>query len=568
MLEIGSTFDGKYKILEEIGRGGMSLVYLARNERLNKTWAIKEIPGNGLRAEAASGRSLLAEAEMLRRFDHPNIVRIVDVVEEKDRSFIVMDYIEGRDLLSIVREHGAVRPDEAVRWMRQLGEVLCYLHGQQPPVIYRDMKPANVMLRPDGDVVVVDFGTARVSRGGNREDTTLLGTRGYAAPEQFGGRGETDVRTDIYALGATMYHLLTGSSPADTDFFICPLGELRPELQGSGIERIVGRCCAPRREDRFQSAAELLDALEHVHDFDLAVRQRDRRSLRLFLVPACICLLGILAMAAFLAAKDRTIRTTFETSLRRAGNAESFAEAFPDLRRALTLRPDAPDGYGSVLERIVSDSDREFTAEDRRLLRELLTAKPVTGGEEDCAGLFEQRNPAEYDRFRFRLGVMYFQYFRSGSYRYAAAELQGLEESPYLGERERNLAGSLYLISRAVGADASGAGSSKVFGETGEGWTEALARFQELLGAPEEAGEKCGNTGAAFAMYRTFAGLVESRIKNMKDAGAAQGQLSGILDAGERFVRSEEGGETDQVVRREAKEAIERAKMTVSGAYR
>ena len=568
MLKIGDTFDGKYKILEEIGRGGMSLVYLARNERVNKAWAIKEIPKRGLLEDLASGRSLLAEVEMLRRLDHPNIVRIVDVVEDEESIYIVMDYVQGQDLLSVVRANGAIRPETVIRWMKQLCDVLWYLHSRQPPVIYRDMKPANVMLRPDGDVVVIDFGTARVSRGGGDGDTSWLGTRGYAAPEQFGGRGETDVRTDIYALGATMYHLLTGRSPADTDFIIYPLGELLPELKGSGIERIVAKCCEMRRENRYQSAAELLDALEHVHDLDQEVRQRDRRRLRLFFVPVLICLIGSLVMAGFLEAGKRTVENTFEISLHRARKAETFPEAFREIQRALRMRPEDPEGYGTALEKIVSETDRDFTADDRKLLRELLRTAPAAGGEKSCLEIFEQERPADYDRFRFRLGVMYFQYFRAGSYPYAAAELRGLDGSRYLGGREKKLAAGLYLISCAVSANSSGEGSSKVFGETGVmGWTEALAEFEELLGDPEQAGEQCGNTGAAFAMYRTFANLVENKIKDFRDAGAEKDRLLGILDAGERYVRKETGGETDRVVRREAEEAVERARMTVRGAY-
>ena len=397
MLEIGSVFEGKYKILEEIGRGGMSRVYLARNERVNKTWAIKEIQRSGQADGIGPGQSLLAEVEMLRRLDHPNIVRIVDILENADCIYIVMDYVQGQDLLRIVRANGAIRPETVILWMKQLCDVLWYLHSQDPPVIYRDMKPANVMLRPDGDVVVIDFGTARVSRGGNDGDTVWLGTRGYAAPEQFGGRGETDVRTDIYTLGATMYHLLTGRSPAETDFFLYPVGELRPELKDSGIERVVAKCCEPRREDRYQSAAELLRDLEHVHDLDLEVCRRDRRRLRAFFSAVFICLIGVITMLGSQAVGNLAVRNTFETSLRRARNAETFSEAFRDLQKALRLRPANPEGYEAVLDKIVGGSDRSFTPDDRRLLRELLLSGPVGDAGASCLEVFEQKNPAGYD---------------------------------------------------------------------------------------------------------------------------------------------------------------------------
>ena len=118
-----------------------------------------------------------------------------------------------------------------IKWAKQLCDVLGYLHSQNPPIIYRDMKPANIMLKPDGNVVLIDFGTAREYKENNIEDTTCLGTMGYAAPEQFGGMGQTDARTDIYCLGATMYHLVTGMNPCEPPYEIRPSEKLTQHCQ-------------------------------------------------------------------------------------------------------------------------------------------------------------------------------------------------------------------------------------------------------------------------------------------------------------------------------------------------
>ena len=258
MLEVGSILNGNYKILNEIGHGGMSVVYLALNERANKTWAVKEVRKDGSNNSEIVSQGLIAETEMLKKLKHPNLPSIIDVVDKDDSFIIVMDYIEGRSLQSLINHSGPQDPELVLEWSKQLCDVLGYLHSRTPPIIYRDMKPANVMLKPNGDITLIDFGTAREYKENSEGDTTCLGTRGYAAPEQFGGRGQTEGRTDIYNLGATMYHLLTGYSPADTHFEILPLGSLNPAFAGSGLEKVVAKCCAANPADRYQSCPDLI----------------------------------------------------------------------------------------------------------------------------------------------------------------------------------------------------------------------------------------------------------------------------------------------------------------------
>ena len=165
MLEIGSLIDGKYKILNEVGHGGMSVVYLAMNERANKQWAIKEVRKDGVKDFEVVKQSLVAETNMLKKLSHPSLPDIVDVIDEDDRFLIVMDYIEGNSLKTALQEYGAQSQKNVIKWAKQLCDVLGYLHSQNPPIIYRDMKPANIMLKPDGNVVLIDFGTAREHRG-------------------------------------------------------------------------------------------------------------------------------------------------------------------------------------------------------------------------------------------------------------------------------------------------------------------------------------------------------------------------------------------------------------------
>ena len=282
MLEIGSLVDGKYKILNEVGHGGMSIVYLAMNEKANKQWAIKEVRKDGVKDFEVVKQSLVAETDMLKKLSHPCLPDIVDVIEDEDRFLIVMDYIQGNSLSKALDEFGAQPQDEVIRWAKQLCDVLGYLHSQNPPIIYRDMKPANIMLKPDGNVALIDFGTAREFKEKNLADTTCLGTMGYAAPEQFGGMGQTDPRTDIYCLGATLYHLVTGMSPCEPPYEIRPIREINPALSG-GLERIILKCTQPNPQNRYQNAAELMYALEHYDEIDDIFKRKQKKKLGLFI---------------------------------------------------------------------------------------------------------------------------------------------------------------------------------------------------------------------------------------------------------------------------------------------
>lgn len=256
MLEIGSVIDGKYKILNVVGKGGMSVVYLAMNERANKQWAIKEVRKDGMQSFEVVKQNLVAETDLLKKLNHPHLPSIIDVIDCDDTFLIVMDYIEGNPLSKALETSGAQNQDDVIEWAKQLCDVLGYLHSRKPPIIYRDMKPSNVMLKPDGNVMLIDFGTAREFKYSSVADTTCLGTQGYAAPEQFGGHGQTDARTDIYCLGATMYHLVTGHNPATPPYEMYPIRQWNPMLS-SGLEEIILKCTQRNPEDRYQSCAEL-----------------------------------------------------------------------------------------------------------------------------------------------------------------------------------------------------------------------------------------------------------------------------------------------------------------------
>ena len=295
MLKEGTVLDGKYEVLKKIGEGGMSIVYLGRNNRLNMQLAVKEIKNDGSKSTAILLKGLEREANILKDVDHPVIPRIIDIVKYGGTVCVIMDFIEGVNLADKLRAEGALAQEDVIEWSLELASALDYLHSMKPPIIYRDMKPSNVMLRPEGGVKLIDFGTAKTYEIENNADTTALGTRGYAAPEQFGdaqGRGiyKTDARTDIYNLGATMYHMVTGKNPQEPPYKILPIREVNPMLS-SGLEAIIQKCTQPNPEDRYQSCKELIYALEHYTELDDTYVKSNKKKVSLFAATAALTLL-------------------------------------------------------------------------------------------------------------------------------------------------------------------------------------------------------------------------------------------------------------------------------------
>ena len=296
MTELGTVLDGKYEILKKVGQGGMSVVYLAMDNRLNKQWAVKEIKNDGSKSRATLLKGLEREANILKDVDHPVLPRIVDIINENDTIYVVMDFVEGKPLSDLLKTEGAQDQEKVIEWGRSLASALDYLHSMNPPIIYRDMKPSNVMLKPDGSVKLIDFGTAKEYIVENNADTTALGTRGYAAPEQFGdaqGRGiyNTDARTDIFNLGATLYHLVTGKNPCEPPYEIKPIRQWNPTLS-SGFEQIIVKCCQPNPEDRYQSCSELLYALDHYNELDNEYKAKAKRKVAGFAAMVGLSLLS------------------------------------------------------------------------------------------------------------------------------------------------------------------------------------------------------------------------------------------------------------------------------------
>lgn len=406
MLQIGSLVDGKYKILNEVGRGGMSIVYLAMNEKANKQWAIKEVRKDGVQDFEVVKQGLIVETDMLKRLRHPSLPSIVDVIEDNDTFLIVMDYIEGNPLSKALEEYGAQPQEMVIEWAKQLCDVLGYLHSQSPPIIYRDMKPANVMLKPDGNVTLIDFGTAREFKEKNLADTTCLGTVGYAAPEQFGGMGQTDARTDIYCLGATLYHLVTGMNPCEPPYEIRPIRQINPALSG-GLERIIQKCTQRNPEDRYQSCAELMYALEHYDEIDDIYRKKQKKKVAAFVSCATLTILSA-AVAGW---------AYFRAENKKSENYDNIlktAEGYEDYYNAILTDPNRTEAYLQLNNNMIQDF--VLSKEEAQKLLKLqigLEKKDKQGFTEkqDVLQQLKNNNPQGYQEVCYEIGTSFLFYY-------------------------------------------------------------------------------------------------------------------------------------------------------------
>lgn len=561
MLEIGSVVDGKYKILSEVGHGGMSVVYLAINERANKTWAIKEVRRDGAVDSNVVINGLVAETNMLKRLNHPHLPSIVDVIETQESFMIVMDYIEGKSLESLLRHEGAQDPNLVIEWAKQLCDVLGYLHSRERPIIYRDMKPANVMLKPDGNVVLIDFGTAREFKNANVEDTTCLGTRGYAAPEQFGGHGQTDARTDIYCLGATIYHLITGQSPCEPPYEIKPLGYWIPQLSGSGIEKIVAKCTQQDPRQRYQNCGELMYALEHVHDEDDVARKRRGRIWTGFIACIVVAVLGVVGMVGFTLAGNSATSDTYDSYITAATSANNLTEATAYFKQAIELDPSSATGYEKMLDYVEHDS--VFTAEESTAV--ISCFNNTHGGTKTNLNYLSK---ADYADVVYRLANDYYFFYEGSDARARAAEWYGkILDSTTLSENEMTMVNALYSIGTyydSLFTQNSGFGVDEDDDATFITLWNDLAELTD-----DDLTAKTGRVSYAAALYQEFVTQIYTNASYFKSSGVTEGEMTEQLDKLESGLTGLDtsASTTAAAIVSEATELIAQARQQVASVY-
>ncbi len=321
LLEPQTVLQGRYKIAGPIGQGGMGAVYRAEDILLpGRICALKEVapdPESAPEIVMQIQEQFRREAEVLARLDHPNLPKVSDYFTANAREYLVMDFVPGHDLRELVNEARAQReflPEPQVLvWSEQLCEALAYLHAQEPSILHRDLKPSNIKLTPSGLIKLVDFGLVKILTGDESRTVTVIqgrGTAAYTPLEQYGGDdAHTDTQSDIYALGATLYNLLTGRPPAtarerflNTDALITPR-TLNPAISPH-VERAILQALALHPKERPQTVASFKKLLQHTQLSDnieiLESRSRVWRKALHTNLPLVLTLLALLTVALLL----------------------------------------------------------------------------------------------------------------------------------------------------------------------------------------------------------------------------------------------------------------------------
>lgn len=409
MAKIGNEIiDSKYEILKLLNTGGMnSAIYLALDKKLNRQWAIKKVR----KSSSQTTSMLMAEASIMKNLDHPMLPRIVGIEEDPKFFYIIMDFVQGENLKTVVTSSGPQAQDTVVSWGVKLCDVLTYLHGKG--IVYRDMKPANIMLSPDGNIKLIDFGIAREYKENASEDTTALGTEGYAAPEQYEGKGQTDARTDVYGMGITLFQLLTGVNPSSYQENIFSIRLQNPNLS-SGLDKIILKCTNKDPKKRYQSTEELKKALLNYRKLDDKFLKKQKKVIKKFFT-----LLG-LSTLCFVIAGGSFIASYFQKNNRYSALL-SGVPSKANIIKAIDVKPSETAGYVALLNYYGKEIDQnelsEFShiyGEHREDITEIEDVSMIAG--EKILGSYSEKS------IRAKL-VAGEPYFNAASKKYSSAKI-------------------------------------------------------------------------------------------------------------------------------------------------
>lgn len=521
MLEIGSLVGGKYKVLSVIGQGGMSTVYLAMNERANKPWAIKEVRKDAVADFRVVRQSLITETDLLKELSHPYLPSIVDVIDEEGRFLIVMDYIEGNTLEKALNLMGAQPQEYVIEWGIQLCDVLEYLHTRKPAIIYRDIKPGNIMLRPDGTITLIDFGTAREFKEQKNSDTSYLGTRGYAAPEQFGGMGQTDARTDIYCLGATLYHLVTGHNPSEPPYEFYPIRYWNQQLS-PGLEYIINKCVQSNPDDRYSSCAEVMYDLQHYREIDRGYKKEAKFGVGLFSAIAVLALIFGVMAGAFRTKAVELAKHTYSTNITEAKGMVDETSATDLFTKSIVIDPTNPEAYNEMIDYYLMD-DVMTPEEDVMIRQALITSVGNTTAEEKLSS-----DRAGYGEVAYKLGVAYFYcYNGEGDKMRASVWFDKAIKTGSLSDSKLARAEKLGTITQYYERLVKGNVDVK---PSGDKTIDYRQYFEDLCAVADGNVTEEDNAVTALVIYKEIAGQINDNYKKFIDDGVSNDEMSKEID--------------------------------------
>ena len=599
----------QYEILRELGRGGTSVVYLVTDRADGRNYAMKtlredcgnkpeeyEQKAEHLRAEAEVLKALCAnglESEVLKEicrdeqdtaFSHSGIPAFRECVCDENGDFagFVMEYVEGRSLQQILEDGKCYTVRETVEAGLQLCGIMEQLHGQEPPMIFRDLKPANILVRPGGEFVLVDYGAVRKLRKSAATDTMRLGTDGYAAPEQYGGWEQSDERTDIYGIGAVLHHMITGRPPLETG--LRPLREILgskgESRQYAEMAKILLLCCMTAPSMRYSSCKELGKALKGVlgscerggtakkrllgiagyrsRNAGNRFRERAARGSRekvwnrfVWLAnTAAVCLVLALVLAASAAGAKTAEYCALIEKARKETDFEEKKEAY---RRAAALRPEDQEAYICFLRELAADC--VITEEEKSALDDVLFGRAnagrlwekAAGNEEGNLERMRKKRPGDYAAFSVELGKAYFACYEGG------------REAARLCFRNALSAAGLWFDDRDM------AEAMEVV--LGEEWSKGrIDAWRELEETSTREAEMSGNGVFAAAVCKAAAAEIALSADRHREVGTDMEMAKEVVQVAEIFMENAENGRiyVPERLREEMRTAVRSAERAVN----
>lgn len=416
---------GRFEILRVIHTKGMSNVYEVIDSNLGKHWCIKEIRKSEAGRNDIEYRSLIAEAYVMKELSHANIPTIVDIVSEEDSVYIQMEYVEGVSIQQTLNMRGKLDQSIAISFARQICSVVIYLHTRDIPIFYGDMKPDNVMVHSDGTIKLVDFGASVILTEDNKIITEPIGTKGYAPPEQRKKGIPYDLRSDIYAIGMTLYYMLTGLNPGKKEIAekikTMPLREYDLNIS-VGLDRIVTKAIKEDVNERYQTVEEFLYDLQNIDKLDSKYNRKLRN--KVSTVFALFILSIVMVIGSFIPRMLDSNRVEAEyTRLVKLGEQNSDYDIY---LQAINMFPERMDPYLGLIEEIKQDGI--FSKEEEKDILGYLS--PVIADK-------EVKVEGDYNRVAFELAKLYWFYYEGGSEKGQIASVKWFEDAKnggYLAE--------------------------------------------------------------------------------------------------------------------------------------
>ena len=516
MIRAGDILDGKYKILERIGSGGMSTVWLAMDTTLNKQWAIKEINKHTVEYRSTVNEDqTLSEIEIMKKLSHPALPRIVSVIDSANSLCVVMDYIEGQSLAEIIEMYGKQNAETVVPWILDICDIVNYLHHQDPPIIYRDMKPSNVMLSREGNIRIIDFGIAREYKAG-QNDTVPLGTRGYASPEHF--TQKTDARSDVYTIAATMYTLLTGLDPSQEPYKILQLREV-DETLSTGLEKIITKATEQDPNLRYQSVQELANAISSYRELDdehIKKLKKDIKKIKIkFLCSVLVAITGLSLIVGGNVLLNQNYKALMEsTTIKDEQRAD-------ELKQAITLKPSDEEAYIELIKVYAKDSqfDEKEAAEFLSVYSEHKTSVA--------------KNKEKFAEMNYEIGEAFLKYYTGTQDNSARAKLLAAE--PYFKaaaeykELEKRVLAEGYVFMADYYKTYVLADDSLIADDAGTDEYKKLLRKCNEISAELVNYKGNGKEKMQQITYQVMLNLLDSQRNDMAKAGLSELEITDIV---------------------------------------